>query len=663
MDIISFLPPSSELNSSSFTRWNEDENSLRLGLSIAHSVHGKVGTRNVEGHADVTYVIQGSKKCDNLAGNLEVSVDAPYIGVQSPDLIRSLMEELRPRTSYSVASVSDGLFDLRGFCYVLGVAAAAGSNNAEFNYDRGLASMRLLAPSWSVPVAGQLTVGPGVAISSREYVTLSYLAYAGGIRSLQLMADLLPDRTARPLQGTELAGFAIKVANNIFSVSQGCASCDHHMEAFFRGMNYSWSLWSHTDEGGWIRRALSTATYPPGAGIVAVTTEEFMNLPLRKRISQIDAPRLTIGLFLSYCGLVPVADAYNSGLPTVCEKELDAEPRPSSFEGLHTVTYEVMSVWRKLVCDRFDLHECSVGDQHSFRAYFTPDRIDRHLEVENFIPFWWIEPSPLVIGDTGALFMPAKRGSKISIPFSTAKEILAPDIPQSRDGRYPRGVNMSLMFERGGLREQGYSYLLSGAYRAENGLGFMEYCLEPEIGSFTTQGMFVDPGETNCADRRWLTPHNPIANPVEGYMVNRNTIKYTYAGNGNDPSPENFISDSIDSLLGYFRVNDEVTKPTTRTHHWMPKAALRLTRWIDQKVDDQVRRIRLVGAGITGTTPIAPDVEPSPPSDKATIPEPPPAPDVPQQDETVTAPLESGIGSKPSVRTDVGETKDVERSA
>lgn len=665
MDIIGFLPPSSELNAAAFKRWNDDEDSVRMSLSIAHSVHGTLAGRNVEGRSDLTYVFQGNTKCDNVAGGLEVTLDASYVGTQSPDLIRALMEELRPRTSYSVASVSDGLFDLRGFAYVLGVAAAAGSNNAEFNYDRGLASVRLLSPSWSVPVSGQLTIGPGIAVSSREYVTLAYLAFAGGIRSLQLMADLLPDRTARPLQGTELAGFALKLANNVFCAAQSCACAGHHMQAFFRGMSHSWSLWSHTDEGGWIRKALANAMYPPGAGIIAVTTEEFMSLPLRRRIASEDVTKLCVGLYLTFAGLVTVADCEVEGMPTVFEKDIPGgENRPSSFEGLHQRMYDVMGIWRRLVADRFELHHGAVGDEHSFAAFFTGDRVDRHLSNDAFIPFWWVEPSPLVTGDTGKLFMPAIRGGRKTIPLCGYDDLVHPDVPTHRNGTFPPGMAIKIKFGEGGIRSRGYSYLLSGSYRRANGLGFMEQVSDPALGVYTTDALFVEPGVTNCADRRWVTPHNPMPNPAEGYFTTANMVQYTYAGFGSDPSLDDWKSGQVESLLGFFRINENPAKPVCMSHHSVPKCARRLTRWMSQRVDDPIRMISVNNHPVSAFSEPAPHIAALLTPDLATVPEPDTGPPPPSQEDAITAPLDPGTGQKPIIRTDGGgETKDPGASA
>lgn len=665
MDIIGFLPSSSELNASAFKRWNDDEESVRLGLSISHSVHGSLGGKNVEGRSDLTYVLQGSTKCDNLAGELETTLDASYVGTQSPDLIRALMEELRPRTSYSVASVSDGLFDLRGFAYVLGVAAAAGSNNAEFNYDRGLASVRLLSPSWSVPVAGQLTIGPGIAVSSREYVTLAYLAYAGGIRSLQLMADLLPDRTARPLQGTELAGFALKLANNVFCAAQSCACAGHHMQAFFRGMSYSWSLWGHTDEGGWIRKALSCAMYPPGAGIIAVTTEEFMSLPLRRRIASEDVTKLCVGLYLTFAGLVTVADCEKEGVPTVFEKDSPSDDaRPSSFEGLNQRIYDVMGIWRRLVADRFELHHGAVGDEHSFASYFNADKVDRHLSYEALIPFWWVEPSPLVTGNTGKLFMPATRGCHKTIPFCGYEDLLHPDVPTHRNGTLAAGLAVKLKFGEGGLRSRGYSYLLSGSYRRENGLGYMEQLRDPDFGAYSTDAMFVEPGVTNCAERRWVTPHNPMPSPIEGYFVGTNMVQYVYAGNGNDPSLSDWRDGVVESMFGFFRVDSNPAKPTCMSHHAVPPNAKRLTRWLSQRVDDPVRMVSVNNNPLPTSRESALLTVVPHTSVTATVPLSDTGPPPPTQEEAITAPLDPSTGHKPVIKTDGGgETKDPGASA
>jgi hypothetical protein len=399
-----------------------------------------------------------------------------------------------------------------------------------------------------------------------------------------------------------------------------------------------------------------------------VTTEEFMSLPLRKRIDPLDVTRLCVGLYLTFAGVTVVADCEESGLPTVFERDGDGDPRPSHFEGLHYRTYEVMGRWRRLIADRFDLHHGAVGDQHSFRNYFVADRVDRHLDNKSIIPFWWIEPSPLVSGDTGKLFMPATRGKVVSMKFTNCEELICPDMSPHRNGTYPRGTEVTLIFGPGGLRERGYSYLLSGAYRRENGLGFAEYVTEPTEGVHTTDAMFVDPNETNASDRRWVTPHNPMPNPIEGFMSTHSAICYTYAGIGNDPGLDEWVGGTVDSLLGFFRLVDTVPQPVTKTHHHVPKHLDRFTRWAAQRVSDPTRRIKY-----NSHTPIKPKVHapepeallPKPPSSSQTsLPKEEAPPKPPEQSEKLTVPLAADVGVKPAIRTDAGgETKNPGASA
>lgn len=603
MDILSFLPSSSELGPDAFRPWKDGSESKRLVLTVPHSVSAKVGTQEVAGSADIHYVLEAPKVNPSVKGGLVTMRGVAYVGSQSPDVIRTLMEDLRPRTSYSVAAVAQGIFDLRGLCYVCGAAAAAGAANLTATYPNDIASMRLLSPNWTVPVAGELTIGPGIASSGREFVTLALLAKAADMPRLQLMADLLPNTSEAPLQGAELAGFAFKLFANIMAAAQGCACGTHHLQAFYRGMTSAWSLWSHTDEGGWVRKALTQAVYPPGSGILALTTEEFMSLPLKVRMDPSEVTKVAVGLFLVCTGAIPVADAFAAGISTVFERLPGSEARPSSFEGLADHTYTVFARWREMVGPLFGLHPSSISDRYSMDPYFRDDKIDPHLDYEAIVAFWYVEPGPLYPYDSGKLRMPCVRGRAVDLRLLECTGVVLPDIGQTRTGTYPRGVSVSLHVPKGNLRMSGVSYIFSGSYRPENGLSYMDVERDPEYGFYTTDAMFVDNEVTNLAARRWRTPHNPIMNTVEGYTKTGQSIRYTYVGRSFDPSIHDWEHCTVQSTLGFFLLNERVDPFSTATFHTVPPGYALLTRYLHSGPRDLVSRKKMVfGAGSDNTS-------------------------------------------------------------
>jgi hypothetical protein len=258
--VIHYLPPSSELNADAFKSWTSDSNAVRVGISVPHTVTASVGATTVEGSSDITYVVEAKKEYGTIAGELEIRQNVQYVGTQSPDVIRSLMEDLRPRTSYAVHTTVNGVFDLRGLIFICGRVAAGGSVNAEFDYGNSVSQTRLLSPTWTVPVTGELVIGPGVASTQNEFATLTYLTIAAGMRTIQLMGDLLPPE-GRALQGLKLSAFALKLAAAILSVSQGCACGTHHLQhsivAWFPRGSFGHTP---TREDGFARRCRNPAT-------------------------------------------------------------------------------------------------------------------------------------------------------------------------------------------------------------------------------------------------------------------------------------------------------------------------------------------------------------------------------------------------------------------
>jgi hypothetical protein len=267
---------------------------------------------------------------------------------------------------------------------------------------------------------------------------------------------------------------------------------------------------------------------------------------------------------------VPIADAYHLGKPTMFAREESGTGRPSEYEGLVDRTYMVMHIWRYLMSKKFELHESSIGDGHSFGPYFEANSTDAHFGQKYIIPFWTNEPSPVYTGDLGNIEAPAIRGQVVKMPLFGAESIGYNEAYMLYDGRMSRGAQVTFTLKPGSLRMKGFSYIMSGAYSRTNGLAYMDYVPDYDVGVVTTDAAFVEPGVTNAAARRWMTPHNPMINPMEGYREERSAIRYTYTGKREDPKIADFSEAVMTSTIGPFYLCHDIGAPAARTHHYVP---------------------------------------------------------------------------------------------
>jgi len=138
------------------------------------------------------------------------------------------------------------------------------------------------------------------------------------------------------------------------------------------------------------------------------------------------------------------------------------------------------------------------------------------------------------------------------------------------EGRVVSGASLFVVKDKGNLRHDAMSYLMSNEYREQNGLGQVNYVTRPDLGTATTEAMFVDAREKNGAGRRWITPHCPMPNVNEAYSTLQLSFSYLYRGRGAEPSKDDWKSGVYTSIIGHFRVDDKKKAMTKRTSRDVP---------------------------------------------------------------------------------------------
>jgi hypothetical protein len=242
-----------------------------------------------------------------------------------------------------------------------------------------------------------------------------------------------------------------------------------------------------------------------------------------------------------------------------------------------------MELWRRKVEDLEHYIPSPVFDEASHISYWRDNESDsRHLYHEVLFPFFWVEPSPIMdYGDT-TIFMPC-------VPTKT---VVMEMFPKSRDFRRsknyppgcivpPRGSATLLAVDAFEARRSGSQYILSGRYRRADGLGAL---IEVPSQQFATDGnslMFSGNSDV-FSQKRWVTPHNPIAHPSECIGATSTLMVFHHCGNDgrvrNAMAYPNFedLQGSLTSVCGDFAIVAPSNNCTSsETHRTVPRSLQR----------------------------------------------------------------------------------------
>jgi hypothetical protein len=564
MDLIANLPKAVDLNPSTLT---DVDGKLRLSLGISHVVSGEVGATERIGSADIIYILDFSKDV-----NLPVGLDrtgTTYIGVQSVDFIHQQLQQLRPRTSYSVEHVSNGKFDFRSFMFVLGATFASGAAQVPVTFSSRASGYKTLNTGWLVPDVGDVTIGPNLAQNANQFVTLLALFGEAGVDNVTVLSDYVPGTTGNVLTGRGLAKFSWRLALNVLNSAQECLCFGSHFTAFFAGMTSVVTLNAHTDEGGWIRQLFRKVRYPRSTGIVSGMGREFIGFPLQESIPGEDTLRVFSGLYLSTAALIHPADVLVNSRTSVYERTEVPTQRICDFGTLTSDVTAVMNKWRDLICDQYGQHHDASSDLGAYYNYLRNPGADRHMDADLIVPFFWVETAPLITMDIEGYWLPARLCQVKTLPLFAARDVQHTGHAMDSKGRIPPHSSVWLVRGPTTFREEGASYLLSSAYSPDNGLA--QFVLEPDSEGRAPPGIaFVDDGNANLANMRWVTPHNPMPCPVEGMSLAETTFRMHSVNIRLDPTPDELLNGTVESRLSSFFIKKDAPVGKGRTHKDVP---------------------------------------------------------------------------------------------
>lgn len=579
MSLVSFIPTYAHFSKKSWFKKKSDPSIKRVVLTAPHSVYSTFGGDAVTGKADVQYVLDYAlSKPDKAVPHLTINKHAAPIGYQSAEELRSLIETLKIRQSFAVASIGDSAFDMRSLAYVCGAAVASTSCHEDFYYGPDVVTVSTISPTWKVPTVTNLTISAGLANESDEFATLARFAALAGCKSVTLMSDIIPPRSYSALQGAKLGVFALRLFCNIINAAQSCSCAGMHTEAFFCGMVSVLTLNAHTDEGGCLRNILKKCEYPRAVGVLPIGASTYFGISPTMDLGHDYLPQVGIGLFLEFVGTLVSSDPGKEEV-TILTRDRTGS-RPSCFPGLRPAFYSLMSRFRSFVCEDYDLHKSVVGDDSSHNPYFVLDGEDRHLNFPVIQPFFWVEPGPLSV-KVRPYQQVCIQSQRVELPFFEGDLVQESAGYTEVFGRVPVGCAVYLRSKSAAPRKNGFQYLLSPRYRDENGLSLLEVIADNRLGTTTTQAIFTDPTVTNVAQRRWITPHNPLPSPAEGITAYAQSMVFHYRGSYAEPTARDWREGKVYSFTGPLQVKTSASPETEdRSCRHVSESNL---RWINNR--------------------------------------------------------------------------------
>jgi hypothetical protein len=568
MEVIQRLPASTLLNPSSFQDVKEgDKHEKHLTLGVTHSVCGVLSGKEIGGSSVIKYRMHIDVNDKSLCPHLNVTEKVTPLAYQNSDEFKALVNSVRPKTGYDLSAFTGIYFDLRAVAYACCVVVAMGAADIQVNLSTSkVAKVKSIGNVWHNPNAGEVLIAPTLIKTDSEWSTLACILGMSGGRFMTYMSDTIPP-DGRQLAGPALASFGLRLFGTILSSADAMGVAAHHELAFFRGLSSKLVLHAHSDEGGWIRTAMKMADYPPPQGLLIPLGATGGDIPLVESIALGDTLRWAVAYLLRGAGIMSAINSGSGKVAIICET--DETGRPGGVKGLLGI-YTHLSKWRDAVTQISGYMPEVIGDTASLRTYFQQNAVDRHLNGPFVSPYFWVEPTGIVDID-GSLPQPAGYKGKRVLPlFPGLKAVYKHEHYQELGSCVVRDSALLLHFKERHPRMSGSSYLLNPLYNPKNGVSCFIPVTDARLGVHYNGAMFCDPEAQSMGGQRWITPHNPIANPMEGLCLTDCLYRFVHPGTRNMPNYNDLMNANVESVVGPFYVTSPEGYADKRTHTDVP---------------------------------------------------------------------------------------------
>jgi hypothetical protein len=544
----------------------------RLSVACQHTVSGTVAGRDVSGSAPIQYNLDFRPDVD--LGNVSDLSSNRMLALQTRDVVKARVEKLRARLPYDVSTTSPGYADFRALTAVIAAAEAAGAARRPVTYSRSTAEYATVPTGYREPKLGDLYVGPSLCRTAREFVTFLKLCGQAGVKRVFILSDTTMTPEAVPLEGQGLAVFCARVRAHIQREVNDLAAYGAHELAAVVGVTQVMSLNGHSDEGGWLRGLLKSASYPPSTGILACTGSEFNGIPLQENIHKEDILTKVVAEYLSTIALAHVSDVVVNGRTTVYERGMLEDPTINAYGTFASDIDEVVREWTVQICMRDDMHIDAVTDGSAFTRKLNRDLHDRHFEnCETIAPWWWVETAPLLTREIDGYEVPALRSKNVELKLFNCGAVSHDSPTLDKKGRVVPGATVSYERDSGEMRMEGASYLFNTRYVEDESLARFKFNGHGRTGA--ADFLFGNVSASDLDGLRWKTPHNPLPHPLEGLTevpVHLDSLSVDWA---TDPTPQDIATGKVESQLGLFYVVTHSSAEKRTTFRTCPRGLRR----------------------------------------------------------------------------------------
>ncbi|BAU79509.1 coat protein [Diatom colony associated dsRNA virus 13] len=500
---------------------------LEVGVRVDAS-HGS-GSFVREVHSNVNFQIELAAEVENgltvtqSRGGLERAV------MESVDVlsegVRSSVARLAP-THY--------FYEMRSVMYYLGYLSSL--LIAGVDWPDELADIKGVSPMASGVNSSDFVYNPKGG-NTREVMYVLALAARGVGKKRMFVYNEQFSPASKPRSADARRRYLHHTIRTVSADAASCGLYGDHMFAFSRGLSCGLVLRSHSDEGGWVRKALKQASYPTCSGMISVNPDDF---PLLPRFNTVQTGK---NMFLENCVNVLIETAallsdsdpalevsvssvmYNRYLNKDGSSNYDVgdrlHSRPSAFDDIAGVLHQMENYCVKYL-NIINADTPSEGCHGSLRRgtfehYLEEDAVDRHFDLFEFLPYLYVESAVVLKHEGCGRAVGPKAGTVRTLPlFPSAPRTMASDCSgTTRSGKH-QAHRVFYDYKDCSLRGMGAFYMCAPAWNGgrDKGLGSMKFYSRERIEDCVT--MMRRSEQKVLGEMAWIRSSCPVPAPGEG---------------------------------------------------------------------------------------------------------------------------------------------------
>ncbi len=424
--------------------------------------------------------------------------------------------------------------DLRAVTFYLGYLSCLVL--AKKQWPDELVGIKGVSPLASGVGSGDLVYEPRGGGSREVIYVLALAAKAVGCNRLYVYNEQF-STAPKPRSTGQRRRYLHTALRVILADSASCGLYGDHAMAYYRGLNCGMTLRSHTDEGGWVRKAMAKASYPISSGIVKTDPDEFPLLPRFNTVQTSESLFLNecVNTLLEVSALISDADpahevnvaslmynGYMDKTGAVLEGDTEAaHSRPSAFADIEGVLHQMenYAIKHLNIINAGTPSEGCHGSlrRGTFEHYLAEDSVDRHFATYEFLPYAYVDAPVLLAHESCGKTVGPKAGTTKAVDLFPSEGRV---MPQDAQGVTSSGKHYAHKlfydYKDCSLRGMGAFYLLAPAWNGgrDKGLHAMKFYSRERVSDCVT--MMRKSEDNLLGEMCWVRTSCPIPAPGEG---------------------------------------------------------------------------------------------------------------------------------------------------